>query len=163
MKSYKLCSRVVIISLLLISFLIYISIGNISAKSVSDSEDDSLKTQLQVKVVELKKAVTEINNLIEIESPKDISTEAIDNWYKQSAWLIGSRNVIEEYYLDLNRFIDYCEHESSIPTAEEIHQRRLEFESGLYDYFNEGKKFIGLTIAASERQEKALEILNSLL
>ncbi|MBL7129754.1 MAG: hypothetical protein ISS16_12345 [Ignavibacteria bacterium] len=161
MKSLELNFRSILISISLIAFSICINTGNIIAKSSNIAEDDTLKTKLEVKVVELKKVVKELNNLIETESPEDISPEAVDNWYKQSAWLLGSRNVIEEYYIDLNRFLDYLEHESSRPTEEEIHQRVLEFKSGLYDYINEGKEFIGLTIAASERQEKALEILNS--
>jgi hypothetical protein len=161
MKSLELYFRSVLITITLIAFFICINTGNIIAKPSNVVEDDTLKTQLETKVTELKKAVEGLNNLIETESPKDISPEAVDNWYKQSAWLIGSRNVIEEYYIDINRSLDYWEHESSEPTEEEISQRELEFKSGLYDYFNEGKEFIGLTIAASERQEKAMEILNS--
>jgi hypothetical protein len=161
MKSLELYFRSVLISISLITFFICINTGNIIAKPSDVTEDDTLKTQLEAKVTELKKVVKELNNLIETESPGDISPEAVDNWYKQSAWLIGSRNVIEEYCIDLNRFLDYWKHESSKPTGEEIHQRELEFKSGLYDYINEGKEFISLTIAASERQEKAMEILNS--
>lgn len=163
MKSLDLFIRGIIISIYLIAFSICINTGNIFAKPSNIAEDDSLKTQLELIVVELKKAVNELNNLIETESPQDISPEAVDNWYKQSTWLMGSRNVVEEYYMDLNRFLDYLEHESSRPTGGEIHQRELEFKSGLYDYIIEGKEFIGLTIAASERQEKALEILKSLI
>jgi len=161
MKPVELYFRSVIISLSLIAFFICINTGNVIAKPSNIAENDTLKTQLEVKVVELKTPVEGLNHLIETESPEDISPEAVDNWYKQSAWLIGSRNVIEEYYIDLNRFLNYCEHESFKPTEEEIHQRELEFKSGVFDYINEGKKFIGLTIAASERQEKALDILKS--
>lgn len=161
MKSVELYFRSVLISTSLIAFFICINTGDIIAKPSNVAEDDTLKAQLEAKITDLKKAVEGLNNLIETKSPKDISPEAIDNWYKQSAWLIGSRNVIEEYYIDINRFLDYWEHESSKPTEEEISQRELEFKSRLYDYFNKGKEFIGLTIAASERQEKAMEILNS--
>ncbi len=161
MKSLELIIRNFLLVASLFAFFLSINTNDAFSKPQSTSEDDTLKAQLETKIIVLKKTVKELNNLIETKSPEDIAPEAVDNWYKQSTWLIDSRNVIEEYYIDLNRFLDYWEHESSKPTEEEIHQRELEFKSGIYDYINEGKEFIGFTIAASERQEKALEILNS--
>ena len=124
-------------------------------------KQDTLKLKVKTKIDELNIAVKDLNRLIEYPTLENFSSCELQNWYEQTALILGIRNVIEEYQINFRKMLDEWNYLSHKPVEGDFVQMKMEFESVLLNDIYIGKEFISLTAKTEERMEKAFAIIES--
>ena len=163
MKFFNLAIRTgkLIILTLMLFVVSNIQYSNFAFSKTECINQDSLKLKAKTKIDELKIAVKDLNLLIECPTPENFSSDELQNWYEQTALIMGLRNVIEVYILDFRKMLDEWIYLSHQPVEGDFVQMKMELESMLVYYINSNKEFKSLTTRAEERMEKAFTIIES--
>ena len=157
--TFRKCKIIIFILLLFIISTNHYS--NLTFSYTKCNNQDSLKLKAKTKIDELNIAVNDLNQLIECSTPENFSSNELQNWYEQSALIIGLRNVIEVYILYFRKMLDEWIYLSHQPVEGDFVQMKMELESMLVYYINSNKEFKSLTTRAEERMEKAFAIIES--
>ena len=164
MKSFNLTIRKgrIIIFILMLFFITANLNSNLTFSYTKCFKQDTLKLKVKTKIDELNIAVKDLNRLIEFPIPENFSSCELQNWYEQTALILGIRNVIEEYQINFRKMLDEWNYLSHKPVEGDFVQMKMEFESVLLNDIYIGKEFISLTAKTEERMEKAFAIIESI-
>jgi len=164
MKSFNLTIRKgrIIILILMLFFITANLNSNLTFSYTKCFKQDTLKLKVKTKIDELNIAVKDLNRLIEYPTLENFSSCELQNWYEQTALILGIRNVIEEYQINFRKMLDEWNYLSHKPVEGDFVQMKMEFESVLLNDIYIGKEFISLTAKTEERMEKAFAIIESI-
>ena len=164
MKSFNLTIRKgrIIIFILMLFFITANLNSNLTFSYTKCFKQDTLKLKVKTKIDELNIAVKNLNRLIEYPTLENFSSCELQNWYEQTALILGIRNVIEEYQINFRKMLDEWNYLSHKPVEGDFVQMKMEFESVLLNDIYIGKEFISLTAKTEERMEKAFAIIESI-
>jgi len=134
---------------------------NFSSAKTKIYRQDSLIIRVETKIDELTVAVKDLNQLIEYPTPENLSADELQNWYEQTALILGIRNVNEEYLIKFRKMLDEWNYLPYQPVVGDFIQMKMELESVLLNYISTAKKFKSITTKAEDRMENVFVILES--
>ena len=164
MKSFNLTIRKgrIIIFILMLFFITANLNSNLTFSYTKCFKQDTLKLKVKTKIDELNIVVKDLNRFIDYTTPENFSSCELQNWYEQTALILGIKNAVEEYLINFRKMLDEWNYLSHQPVEGDFVQMKMELESVLLNYFYIGKEFISLTAKAEERMEKAFAIIESI-